>query len=162
MKKHSLKLQSSITEIHKLEKFVEEICDEYNINNSYFGNILLSLTEAFENALFHGNKSNPAKLVKISFESKPKGLLFEVHDEGKGFDFNNIPDATDIEGNPEKRGAGLFMIKSLADEIHFSDQGRCIQILFYISSINQQIAIDRIQSLNSFIKSGKEEKAKKS
>ncbi len=161
MKKRSLKVKSVISEVHKLEKFVEELCDEYNINNSYFGNILLSLTEAFENAIFHGNGSDASKIVSISFESRPKGLLFQVQDEGKGFDYQNVPDATDVEGNPDKKGSGLFMIRALADEVNFIDKGRCIQILFYISSINQQIAIDRIQSLQDFIKTGKEEKAKK-
>jgi len=161
MKKRSLKLNSIITEIHKLEKFVEEICDEHNINNTYFGNILLTLTEAFENAIFNGNGSDPTNKVSSTIETTPKGLLFEVHDEGKGFDFLNIPDATDVVGNPDKKGTGIFMIKALADEINFIDKGRGIQILFYIASINQQIAVDRIQSLQDFIKTGKEEKAKK-
>ena len=78
--------------IHQVEKFVEDICDEYNINNTYFGNILVALTEAVENAIVHGNKNNPAKNVEIIFVSKPEGLSFTIKDEGKGFDINQIPD----------------------------------------------------------------------
>ena len=144
--------------IHRVEKFVEDICDEYNINNTYFGNILVSLTEALENAIQHGNKSDPEKNITILFESQPKGLMFQVSDEGSGFDTGNIPDATDIVGNPDKKGTGLFLIKTLADEVTFKNNGSTIQIMFYISSINQQMSIDRIHQLNSFQKSGKEVK----
>ncbi len=161
MKKRSLQLKSVPSEIHRLEKFTEELCDEYNINNSYFGNILVALTEAFENAMIHGNGSVASRPIRVSFESRPKGFLFEVHDEGKGFDVSNIPDATDVEGNPEGKGTGLFLIRSLADEVSFSDHGRCIRILFSIASINQQMAVGRRKLLNDFITAGKTEKTKK-
>jgi serine/threonine-protein kinase RsbW len=156
MKKSTLKIKSVPANIHSLERFVENICDEYNINNTYFGNILITLTEAMENALYHGNKSDPEKYIIIKFESKSKGLLFEISDEGKGFDFNNIPDATDVQGNPERKGTGLYLIKALADEVKFKSNGSTIQIMFYISSINQQLAVDRISQLNAFKKTGKE------
>jgi serine/threonine-protein kinase RsbW len=160
MKKSTLKLKSRLSDIHRLEKFVEDICDEYNINNTYFGNILVSLTEALENAIVHGNGSNPDKNVSITFESLPKGLLFQITDEGPGFDFTNIPDATDPVSNPEKKGTGIFLIRTLADEVQFADTGRTIQIMFYISSINQQIAAERISQLDSFTKAEKETREK--
>lgn len=161
MKKRTLKLRSQLTDIHLVERFVEEICDEYNINNTYFGNILVSLTEAIENAIVHGNASNAGKSVAVTFESTAKGLIFEVSDEGQGFDYMNIPDAADPVSNPEKKGTGLFLIRTLADEVDFKENGRTIQIMFYISSINQQIATERISQFHTFTKSGKEIKEKK-
>jgi serine/threonine-protein kinase RsbW len=156
MKKRTLKLKTLPDNIHRLEKFVEEICDEYNINNTYFGNILVALTEAVENAMFHGNLSDPEKNVIVCFDSQPKGLSFEVTDEGAGFDFNNIPDATDIDGNPDKKGAGIFLMRSVADEMEYKNNGKTARLMFYISSINQQMAIDRMNQLKSFKKAGKE------
>jgi serine/threonine-protein kinase RsbW len=150
MKKKTLKLKTLPASIHSLEKFVEDICDENNINNTYFGNILITLTEAMENALYHGNKSDEQKNITISFESRPKGLLFEISDEGTGFDFNNIPDATDVVGNPERKGTGLFLIRTLADEVKFKNNGSTIQIMFHVASINQQMASERMFLLNTF------------
>ena len=161
MKKSTLKLKSTTTEIHRIEKFVEDICDYNNINNTYFGNILVAVTEAFENAVIHGNLSDPAKTITIGFEAKPKGLMFEIKDEGMGFDVTAVPDATDVENNPDKKGTGLFLIRSLADEVRHIDNGRCIQMLFYISSINLQMATDRVQKLNAFKKEVKEKSVKK-
>jgi serine/threonine-protein kinase RsbW len=161
MKQHTLKLKSVPANIHRLEKFVEDICDEYNINNTYFGNILVALTEAFENACIHGNLNDPEKNINIIFHSEPKGLLFEVKNEGNGFDYKNIPDAVDVVGNPDKKGTGIFLIKSLADEVKFKDNGRGIQLIFYISSINQQMSDERINQLNAFRVNEKQQKVKK-
>jgi serine/threonine-protein kinase RsbW len=137
--------------IHQVEKFVEDICDEYNINNTYFGNILVALTEAVENAMVHGNKNNPVKNVEITFVSKPEGLSFTIKDEGDGFDINQIPDPTDLNIDPEEvKGRGIFLIKSLADEVKFLTNGKSVEILFKISSINNEMAVDRINQLKSY------------
>lgn len=151
MNKSNIKFSSKRENIHLVEKFVEEICDIYNINNTYFGNILLTLTEAVENAIIHGNKLNINKNVSLFFESGPKGLVFDICDEGAGFDYSNIPDPTDLSVKfDENNGNGIFLIKSLADEVYFHDNGRRLQIIFHISSINKQIASDRVKKLNQF------------
>ncbi len=137
--------------INQVEKFVEDICDEYNINNTYFGNILVALTEAFENAMVHGNGKDPVKKVHIIFTHKPEGLSFIVKDEGKGFDINQISDPTDINSDTdESKGRGIFLIKSLADEVKFLGNGSTVEILFKISSINSEMAIDRINQLKKY------------
>jgi len=137
--------------IHQVEKFVEDICDEYNINNTYFGNILVALTEAVENAMVHGNKKDSSKNIEITFLSKPEGLSFTIKDEGDAFDINQIPDPTDLNVNPDEiKGRGIFLIKSLADEVNFLPKGKGVEILFKTSSINNEIAVDRINQLKSY------------
>jgi len=137
--------------IFQVEKFIEDICDEYNINNTYFGNILVAVTEAYENAIKHGNGNDPSKHVDITFKSTPEGLLFTIKDEGKGFDINNIPDPTDINADPkETKGRGLFLINSLADKVKFVGNGNTVEILFKISSINSEIATERIKQLKKY------------
>jgi serine/threonine-protein kinase RsbW len=149
--KLQLILPSIPESIHQVEKFVEDICDEFNINNTYFGNILVTLTEAVENAIRHGNANNPAKKIQITFESKPEGLSFIVKDEGNGFDINQIPDPTDLNTDPEEsRGRGIFLIKSLADEVKFLEKGNMVEIIFKISSINNEMAVERIRQLRKF------------
>ena len=36
--KIQLIIPSLLDQMYQVEKFVEEICDEFNINNTYFGN----------------------------------------------------------------------------------------------------------------------------
>lgn len=161
MKNSTLKIKSLMSNIHKLEKFIEDICDDYNINNTYFGTILVAVAEAVENSIIHGNKYNEKKQIKITFSSDDKGLCFMVEDEGEGFDITKIPDATDTVNNPEKKGTGIFIIKSLADDIEFRDYGKKVIMKFHISSINQQIASKRENLLNQYFKVDMKEKERK-
>lgn len=137
--------------IHEVEGFVEDICDEFNIFNSYFGNILLCVTEAFQNALVHGNKEDEKKRIKVTFESLPLGLYFRIEDEGEGFNYEPYLEKEYFPENGDNRN-GLFLIKSLSDEVHFYNDGRCIEIVFCISSINLDKLIDRVKNLDDYFK----------
>jgi len=149
--KLQLILPSLAENIHQVEKFVEDICDEFNINNTYFGNILVVLTEAVENAMKHGNGNDPKKNVQIIFTSKSEGLSFTISDEGNGFDVSQIPDPTDLNVDPDEiKGRGIFLIKSLADEVKFLNNGKTVEIIFKISSINSEMAIERIKQLKKY------------
>jgi serine/threonine-protein kinase RsbW len=152
MRKHTLKIRSDINEIHEVEKFIEDICDYYNINNSYFGNIVVAVSEAVENSIVHGNKQDPLKSINISFEANQKGIVFLIEDEGEGFNFENTPDPTDIQNNPEKKGTGIFLIKSLTDEALFLNQGRKVQLQFNITSINREVFTRRMKHVDEYFK----------
>ena len=150
MKKHTLKIKSDINQIHEVEKFIEDICDYYNINNSYFGNIVVAVSEAVENSIIHGNKCDTSKTVHISFEANQKGIVFTIEDEGDGFKFDNIPDPTDIQSNPEKKGTGIFLIKTLTDEALFLNNGGKIQLKFNITSINREVFSRRMKHVDEY------------
>jgi serine/threonine-protein kinase RsbW len=150
MRKHTLKIKSDINEIHEVERFVEDICDYYNINNSYFGNIIVAISEAVENSIVHGNKQDPSKSINISFEANQKGIVFSVEDEGEGFNLVNIPDPTDIQNNPDKKGTGIFLIKTLADEAIFLNNGRKVKLQFNITSINREVFTKRMKNVDEY------------
>ena len=115
-RKEKLTLDSRPENISLIERFVEEICDYYNVNDTYFGNILIALTEAFSNSLIHGNLNDPSKKINVVFESKPKGLSFTIKDEGQGFDPESVPDPLDLEISADTtEGRGLFLIRALSE-----------------------------------------------
>ena len=117
-----------------VEKLVDEICESNNIKDDFYGNILISITEAVNNAIQHGNKYDSSKRIKISFASYQDVLYFSVEDQGQGFDYNNLPDPTD-PGNLEKiNGRGIFLMKNLADEVAFSKKGRMVELNFKTSA----------------------------
>jgi len=160
--KKEIRFTSKRENIHLVERFTEDICDAYNINNTYFGNIMLSLTEAVENAIIHGNKLNPQKTVTLAFHSKPKSLVFEVTDQGEGFDFLHLSDPTDINiPFNDNTGTGVFLMKALADKVVFLENGRKIQIYFDIASINREKAEERVNKLDEYYSTKKIEEKQK-
>ena len=69
-----------------VEKLIDKVCEEFHVHEDHYGNILVAVTEAVNNAIYHGNKGNPEKHIKIGFESGDHNIKFLVADEGEGFD----------------------------------------------------------------------------
>jgi serine/threonine-protein kinase RsbW len=130
-----LSISSRVENIILVERMVEDVCDLYNIEEDYFGNILISITEAVNNAIYHGNKANPEKKIDIYFKAHPDHITFTVKDEGEGFNFNNLPDPTSPEMVDKPNGRGVFLMRNLADKISFEDNGSKAILEFKVNSI---------------------------
>ena len=147
-KEASIKLKSEINELNRVIAFVENICDQYDIYNNYYGNIVTAITEAFYNAVIHGNKLDGTKTINLDFKLQEYGLEFIISDQGQGFDRKSILDPTDNIDN--KTGNGLFIIEHLADKVEFDDKGSKIHLKFYISTLNKESADKRTNILKEF------------
>jgi serine/threonine-protein kinase RsbW len=121
---------SKVENLTLVEKMIDEVCEEFKVNQDHYGNILIALTEAVNNAILHGNKQDPSKKIKLCFESQQQDLLFMIEDEGDGFDFQHLPDPTDPANIEKPNGRGVFLMRNLADEVSFSQDGRRVQLRF--------------------------------
>ncbi len=147
--RQELILESRLESLPEIERFVEEIGDYYNINNTYFGNILVALTEAFKNAAIHGNQLDSEKKVSIVFQPVANGLAFTVQDEGPGFDPSLTPDPTEIEDGASAK-KGLYLIRKLSDNVIFKEGGAKLDISFRISGINYELSVQRAKMLQQY------------
>jgi serine/threonine-protein kinase RsbW len=146
-----IRIPSSSESLSMVENFVDEICEAYYITNSYYSNILIAILEGVKNAILHGNKKNPEKQVKLSFKSVPNGLCFTIKDQGDGFNFRNVPSPIEAaEGQTENVGKGIFLICSLADQVSYNSKGNVVEIVFFISSINQETTLNRISQVHRY------------
>lgn len=130
--KQDLRLSSKLESLSLIEGLVDDLCDKYKINEDYYGNILIALTEAVTNAIVHGNKSDSKKHVDVQVSKEDAQLCFRVKDEGTGFDPSNLPDPTAPENIENPSGRGIFLIKNLADQVDFEDGGRTLNIRFTV------------------------------
>jgi serine/threonine-protein kinase RsbW len=128
----AIKFASKAENITIVEKFIDDLRNEVNIGDDVYGNILISITEAANNAILHGNKSNEKKQVEISYEldDRGKNLSFIIKDQGPGFDYNNLPDPTSPENLEKTSGRGVFLMMQLADMVVFSDKGATVEMQF--------------------------------
>ena len=132
-KGETLNITSSSDNIRLVERLVEDVCDVFNLNEDNYGNILIAVTEAVNNAIYHGNQGNPEKYIKIGFESGDKNIKFSVADEGIGFDYNNLPDPTDPLNLDKPNGRGVFLMKNLADKVEFNNNGQEVFLTFKLN-----------------------------
>jgi serine/threonine-protein kinase RsbW len=115
-----------------VEHLVVDACEQMHIGEEKFGNILLAVSEAVDNAIVHGNKNNPDKNVELSYHSSQEEITFSVTDEGEGFNVNAITDPTILE-NPENSGRGILIMKMLSDKLHFLPEEKTVLLSFYLN-----------------------------
>lgn len=126
----SIVLKSEISNISIIEKLIDNLSGVCQFSDEIYGKLLLAVVEAVNNAIIHGNNSDPEKNVNVHYIIDNKGITFDIKDDGLGFDYNIIPDPTD-EANLEKlSGRGLYLMKHLSDEIEFKDNGSLVEMKF--------------------------------
>jgi serine/threonine-protein kinase RsbW len=94
----------------------------------------VAVTESVNNAIVHGNKEDKSKNVHLELIMEDGLLRFSVQDEGEGFDHTKLPDPTSPEFLENLGGRGIYLIRHLADEVKFSDQGRKLALTFYMNA----------------------------
>ena len=124
--------KSTSENISVVEKLVDDVCAKHEIHEDHYGNLLIALTEAVNNAIVHGNGGDPEKNVYVQYSSGDKSIDFTVTDEGPGFDFDNLPDPTDPKNIEKPNGRGVFLMRNLADEVNFHEEGRTVELKFEI------------------------------
>ena len=125
-----LHIASRMEGITEVEGLINDICEEFGVVETHYGEILIAMTEAVNNAIVHGNKLDTNKMVDVQVQVDGTELQFRIADEGPGFDFENIPDPTSPENIEKPNGRGVFLMRQLADECTFEELGRVAILTF--------------------------------
>ena len=92
--------------------------------------IELALSEALANAVVHGAKSDPSKIVECDVAcDQNRSLLIVVRDPGEGFDPAAIPSPVQGENIYSGHGRGVYLITQLMDEVKFLKNGTEIHMI---------------------------------
>ena len=84
----------------------------------------VALIEALANAVQHGCKNDPSKLVEVCVAcDDSRGLLIVIRDPGPGFDPSSIPNPVVGQNLFSTHGRGIFLINQLVDEVHYEKGG---------------------------------------
>ena len=92
--------------------------------------IELALTEALANAVVHGAKSDPSKVIECDVAcDDERGLMIIVRDPGSGFDPAQLSNPCHGENIYSEHGRGIYLINQLMDEVQFHKNGAEIHML---------------------------------
>ncbi|NBV07795.1 MAG: ATP-binding protein [Flavobacteriia bacterium] len=127
---HEVNLPSTTTSITEVETLIDKACAELNLHEDLYGNILIAVTEAVNNALIHGNKMDASLMIHVGVFDNTEWVCFSVKDQGQGFDPLQIPDPTAPENLMKENGRGVFLMQNLADEMDFEENGTRVNIYF--------------------------------
>lgn len=89
----------------------------------------MALREALANAIVHGNQQDPRKSVYVACRCTTDGeISITVQDEGQGFDADSVPDPTAPENRLLAQGRGIYLMKTLMDEVRFERRGAVVHM----------------------------------
>jgi len=125
-----VKLPTDYNSLVDVEALVGKVCEKLGVVEDAYGNVLIAVTEAVNNAIEHGNAMNKDLLVSVFVGDDDSSFCFNVMDEGKGFDYTNLPDPTSPENILKENGRGIFLMKNLADEVFFDAPGNSVNMYF--------------------------------
>lgn len=129
----SIEIPSLSENIRMIESFIDNAKDQFSLDDDIYGNIMIAVTESVHNAIRHGNQGDAKKNVLLSLSLQDNIIRFTVQDEGTGFDYDNLPDPTAPENLDQPGGRGIFLMKHLSDEVNFLNDGRIVELIFYIN-----------------------------
>lgn len=125
-----LELPNDIRSIEHAVEYVMEHCSSCCAYARKLNlNFRVGLTEALANAMLYGNDRDPGKHVRVEVTVREEEVTARVTDQGTGFDYTTAPDPT-LPGNLSKSGGrGIFLMKSLMDEVRFNEEGNSVTLV---------------------------------
>lgn len=117
-------IMSNTRFLKNISKKLKNVLNNSGVDKDDIFDIQVAFEEVLRNAIVHGNKSDLAKKIMIEAELIGNIMRICVEDEGKGFDTENLPDPTHEKNLLKETGRGVYLVKSLMDEVRYEDGGR--------------------------------------
>ncbi|MFN2150145.1 MAG: ATP-binding protein [Anaerolineales bacterium] len=123
----SKKFAGRYASLEKIADFIAQAAQEAGFDNKGIYAIKLAVDEACSNIIEHGYGGEESGEICCDYEVLQDGLKISIKDWGKPFNPDEIPEPNfDVDLYDLKpRGAGLYFMKKLMDEVHFKfDTGK--------------------------------------
>lgn len=118
------KIKSAVEHLEEISYYLNNMLVFYGFSSNW--QIQLAFTEAFTNAVCHGNNSSPDKFVLCEIAFSKDEVKISIEDEGAGF---KVPDLETYKLNDDiyaGSGRGIFLINSYMDSVEFNEKGNKI------------------------------------
>ncbi|NTW83828.1 MAG: ATP-binding protein [Chlorobiaceae bacterium] len=115
MKHAEIELTGGYSAYPDLHGFIDTFAVEMNFSTRFTETLHLTLKEAFVNAVKHGNCGREEFPVRCSLNAAGDHLQAAMHDCGKVFDPDTLPDPSDGDFFMRLSGRGVHIIRSMAD-----------------------------------------------
>lgn len=126
-----VEIPSDVSYIEGVVELATRKCRELSIPPQKISlNVRVALAEAISNAILRGNGDAANKHVRVKAVVHDDSVVFDVVDEGPGFDLAaERPDPTSPDNLLNEDGRGLFLMRQLMDNVErFQSDGNVVRL----------------------------------
>lgn len=120
-------IQSDPQNVGVVDEIMGTLTAELPLSEQQQFNIHLALGESIQNAILHGNASDPNKRVVIDYELYQGQLYFCISDQGAGFNVQEVADPTAAENREKEGGRGVLFLKQITKHFHYCNEARAVK-----------------------------------
>ena len=118
----------------------------HSLSSELRDQLCTALDELVGNALEHGGRFHPRCGCELTYIRTARMILFQIRDAGPGFDLNGVPHAavnnppddplrhaaTRAEMGMRPGGFGILLVKRIADDLIYNEQGNEVVLVKYL------------------------------
>lgn len=130
---YRITLRSTPKSIRRVEGYLAKISKVVGLDEIQLHKVMVSLTEAVNNAILHGNRAISEKRVLVRCEVLPGWLLFQITDEGRGFRPDHVRNPLKEENLHRENGRGIFLMRTLMDKVEFEQLPEGMQVRLWLN-----------------------------
>jgi serine/threonine-protein kinase RsbW len=122
----SLTIGSRLEYLSMVHGLIQSLARHHGLDEETENALIIAVIEAGTNAIQHGNQFADDKSVSFVFSVGPRDVMVRVDDSGKGFDPASVANPTDETHLLVPHGRGLYLMRSLMDEVSFDHGGTSV------------------------------------
>lgn len=134
----TLHVPSRYSYLRIVRQSVMDICARAGASEFFAAQLEMAVDEACANIIEHsygGEKEKPSSSeglgLRVNLVQQDKGILVELYDYGRGFDFESYtyPEPPEYIDNHQERGLGMFIINQFVDKVNYergTSMGNCL------------------------------------
>ena len=103
--------------LKEILKIIDTYTENYELNSAYYYTIIDLINERLKNEKYAKRR------VLVKYMLDEEQVVFQIKDEGSGFNVEDIPDPTDPENILKSHGRGIMMSRLYFDEFEYNDKG---------------------------------------
>lgn len=118
--RRELTVVGTMADLPRIGKFVEDVCDQADVDPAARFSVLTAVDEACSNIFEHAYRGRAGEL-SLALETRGQDLVITLHDRGHAFNPEGVP-APDLGLTLDQRpigGLGLHLMRKLMDRVYF-------------------------------------------
>jgi serine/threonine-protein kinase RsbW len=123
--RHNLILSCEKSKLAELRGFLNGVLDKSMLSDITKNQVILAVDEVCSNIMIHSHACDPSHKIFLEVIQSESKLIFEIKDNGEGFNILDYqqPELAEVKKKRRKGGLGLMLVKKIMDNIEFETCG---------------------------------------